>query len=188
LSLDIAAEQTALEAMTTGELVERYAEITGERSFSRNRVYLVRRILWRLQANAYGGLSQRALERAEELARDADVRVTAPRHQRPRPGGPRSGGGSREAGAMATEPPRLRLRPVPPATPMADPRLPRPGTTIVRRYRGVDHLVTVRDDGLEYDGILYGSLSAVAKAITGSHCNGYRWFALTGATGGGGQR
>jgi len=47
MTLDIAAEQTALEAMTTGELVERYAEVCGERSFSRNRTYLIRRISWR---------------------------------------------------------------------------------------------------------------------------------------------
>lgn len=169
MSLDVAAEQAVLEKMATGELLERYAEVTGERCFSRNRVYLVRRILWRMQANAFGGLSQRALDRAEELARDADVRVTAPRR-------PRAAESHPTATAVA-EPPRLRLRPVPPPSPCADPRLPRPGTTIVRRYRGVDHLVTVRADGLEYGGVLYGSLSAVAKAITGSHCNGYRWFA-----------
>ena len=34
------------------------------------------------------------------------------------------------------------------------------------------------DEGLEYDGTRYKSLSAVAKAITGSHCNGYRFFRL----------
>lgn len=69
MPIDVAAEQTALESLATGELVERYAEVCGERSFSRNRVYLVRRILWRMQAQVHGGLSARALERAEELAR-----------------------------------------------------------------------------------------------------------------------
>lgn len=168
MSLDVAAEQAALERMATSELLERYAEVCGEQCHSRNRVYLIRRILWRLQANEYGGLSERALARAEELAKDADVRVTAPRKPRPRPGDP--------ATAVAPEPPRLRLRPVPPESPMSDPRLPRSGTTIVRKYKSRDLTVTFRDDGVEYDGQLYKSLSAAAKAITGSHVNGFRWF------------
>jgi len=169
MALDVAAEQAALERMTTGELIERYAEVLGERSFSRNRTYLTRRILWHMQAREYGGLSERALARAEELADEAFIRVTAPRRPRATE--------SQTGVALAPEPPRLRLRPVPPSSPCADSRLPRAGTTIVRSYRGVDHLVTVRADGLEYGGVAYGSLSAVAKAITGSHCNGYRWFA-----------
>ena len=175
MTLDIAAEQTALESLATGELVERYAEVCGERTRSRNRIYLIRRILWRMQANAYGGLSARALERAEELAKDADVRVTAPRR-------PRATQSRRFESERPTSP-LLRLRPVPPPTPCSDPRLPRVGSTLSRRYRNRDLLVTIRDDGIEYDGQLYGSLSAVAKAITGSHCNGFRWFGLTGANG-----
>ena len=180
MKLDIAAEQTALESMATGELVERYAEVCGERTRSQNRTYLIRRILWRMQATEYGGLSPRALERAEELARDADVRVTAPRS---RHHGPRSGGTARAGAENAVPLPRLRLRSVPPTTPCSDPRLPRVGSTLTRRYRGRDLLVTIRDDGIEYDGAVYGSLSAVAKAITGSHCNGFRWFGLTAASG-----
>ena len=38
----------------------------------------------------------------------------------------------------------------------------------------------VTEDGFEYDGESYGSLSAVAKAVTGSHMNGYRFFKLEG--------
>ena len=38
--------------------------------------------------------------------------------------------------------------------------------------------VMVRPDGFEYDGAVYASLSAVAKRITGSHCNGYLFFRL----------
>lgn len=173
MALDVAAEQAALERMSTGELVERYCEVVGEKTHSRNRTYLTRRVLWHLQAREFGGLSARALARAEELADEAFVRVTAPLPRRSKTGEP--------AVAVAPEPPRLRLRPVPPPSPCADSRLPRAGSTIVRRYRGVDHLVTVRADGLEYGGVLYGSLSAAAKAICGSHVNGFRWFNLTGA-------
>jgi hypothetical protein len=38
--------------------------------------------------------------------------------------------------------------------------------------------VQVLRDGFEYDGQVYGSLSAVAKAVTGSHCNGYLFFRI----------
>lgn len=44
-----------------------------------HRQYLIRRIAWRLQANAEGGLSERATRRAEELADNADVRLTPTR-------------------------------------------------------------------------------------------------------------
>ena len=41
--------------------------------------------------------------------------------------------------------------------------------------------VLVTADGFEYEGMRYASLSAAAKAITGSHCNGFRFFKLEGA-------
>ena len=79
MSLNIAKEVALLEQMTVGQLQDRYVEVFGEPVRSRHRQYLIRRIAWRLQANAEGGLSERALRRAEELAHDADVRLTPPR-------------------------------------------------------------------------------------------------------------
>ena len=60
-----------------------------------------------------------------------------------------------------------------------DKRLPMPGTVLTREYKGQLLKVTVRDDGFEYDGETYRSLSAIAKEITGSHWNGYHFFGLT---------
>ncbi len=77
--LNIAKEVAAMEQMTVGQLHDRYIKVFGESVRSRHKHYLIRRIAWRLQANAEGGLSERALRRAEELAADADVRVTPPR-------------------------------------------------------------------------------------------------------------
>ncbi len=57
---DIAAEFTALDRMSTGELAERYAELHGQPCRTRHRAYLIRKIAWRLQANAEGDLSPRA--------------------------------------------------------------------------------------------------------------------------------
>jgi hypothetical protein len=59
-----------------------------------------------------------------------------------------------------------------------DDRLPLPGTIITRPYKGETLQVKVLPKGFEYQGEVYKSLSAVAKVITGSHCNGYLFFRL----------
>ena len=102
--------------------------VFGEPVRSRHRQYLIRRIAWRLQANAEGGLTERARRRAEELADDADVRLTPPR------GAPV---GNRERTAEAN------IVRVPVAT---DPRLPPAGGQIVRQYKGRTIAVTVLAD------------------------------------------
>jgi hypothetical protein len=53
------------------------------------------------------------------------------------------------------------------------------GTTLVRQWRGHTHAVLVRDDGFEYEGQPYRSLSVIAKRITGAHWSGPRFFGLT---------
>ena len=110
----------------------------------------------RLQANAEGGLSERAQRRAEEPANVADVRVTPPRDG-------------------WDGPKRARRGPSAAAHP-ADRRLPPVGSAITRKYKGRSLTVTVLADGFEWEGERYGSLTAVAKAITGSHINGFRFF------------
>ncbi len=52
------------------------------------------------------------------------------------------------------------------------------GTRLIREWRGVEHSVTVRDDGFEYQGRSYKSLSAVARQITGTRWNGLVFFGL----------
>ena len=60
----------------------------------------------------------------------------------------------------------------------ADPRLPATGGTVERRYKGRDIVVNVRDEGFEYDGKLYKSLSAIALEVTGTKWNGWTFFGL----------
>src|SRR4028119_1686512 len=74
-------EQTvaALGRMTVPQLRAKYLEVFGEPSRSGNRDFLFKRVAWRVQSLAEGGLSERARRRAEELARDADIRATVPR-------------------------------------------------------------------------------------------------------------
>lgn len=54
-----------------------------------------------------------------------------------------------------------------------------PGTRLVRDWHGTGHTVTVLAEGFEYDGEIWRSLTAIAKAITGTHRNGPRFFGLT---------
>src|ERR1700732_4812915 len=73
---------TALEALQdlkVAELKKRYRELFGEDSKSSNKQFLFRRLAWRMQANAEGGLSERACRRAAEIADDRDLRIRAPR-------------------------------------------------------------------------------------------------------------
>ena len=52
------------------------------------------------------------------------------------------------------------------------------GTRLIRDYQGVEHCVTVRDNDFEYQGRPYKSLSAIARAITGTQWNGVVFFGL----------
>lgn len=52
------------------------------------------------------------------------------------------------------------------------------GTRLIREWQGVEHCVTVRDHDYEYQGRPYQSLSAVARAITGTRWNGWVFFGL----------
>jgi hypothetical protein len=159
---DVAKELAALQRMGVAALREKYAEVFGDATRTGNRTWLVRRIAWRLQALAEGDLSERAKQRAAELARDADLRILPPREK---PAVlPLVRGGTR-TGTLQKE--------------KSDDRLPPPGTVLTRKYKGGSVQVKVLAQGFEYAGAVYGSLSAVAKAVTGSHCNGFLFFGLT---------
>jgi hypothetical protein len=159
MDLNISRELAALRRLSPRELRARYAEVFGETTVANNKAWLVKRIAWRLQALAEGDLSERARRRAAELANDADLRTTPPRDRRaPEP-------------APERPPARvLRFQP--------DDRLPPPGTVITRTYKGETLQVKVLADGFEYEGQVYPSLSAVARHVTGSHCNGYLFFRM----------
>ena len=152
-------EVRALGAKTVGELRDRYREVFSEESRSFNKRYLVRRIAWQIQARDEGGLSERALRRAEELADDSFLRTRAPKKIL----GVQDGADRTAVHSFSSS---------------HDRRLPMPGTVLTREYKGKMISVTVLDDGFEFDGEVYKSLTAVAKAVTGSHWNGYHFFGL----------
>ena len=159
MALDIGKQIAVLKQMTVRELREKYGEVFGEPTRAGNKDFLFKRIAWRIQSLAEGDLSDRARRRAEELARDADLRTTAPRTPSPK------NCGNGVQGAK-------------PAASLADERIPPPGTVLARVYRGQAYHVVVRDDGFEYDGEVFRSLSAIAKMITCSHWNGFLFFKI----------
>jgi hypothetical protein len=57
------------------------------------------------------------------------------------------------------------------------------GTRLVREYRGIEHVVTVLNDGYDYEGRPYRSLSAIARSITETRWNGWVFFGLKAAGG-----
>ena len=156
---NIGREVAALRRMTVRELRTRYAEVFGEGTRAGNKAWLVKRIAWRLQSLAEGDLSERARRRAAELANDADVRLSPPKVKPTAP----------VAGTQTTAS-KLAVK--------GDDRLPPPGTIITRQYKGQTLQVQVLAKGFEFEGEVYKSLSATAKAITGQHCNGYYFFRL----------
>jgi len=61
---------------------------------------------------------------------------------------------------------------------ITDPRIPVTGTRLIREWDGVEHTITVLREGFEWQGRHYKSLSAIARANTGTRWNGFRVFGL----------
>ena len=152
----ITMQLRALQTATAADLADRYVALFGKPPRVRNRAWLLRQVAWKLQERELGGLSERARTRLNELLSKIDLPLRD-----------------------APPPPR---RPTAPAstTPAArDHRELVPGTELTRKWRDQDIRVRVLDDGgFDWNGARYGSLSAVAKAITGASWNGRLFFGL----------
>lgn len=160
MNLNIDTEVAAMQRMSIAELREKYERVFGETTTTRHAPCLIRRIAWRMQANTRGGLSFRARRRVEELANEADLRLSAPKPPPPPDG-------------------ETVTKTVPAVIRGADDELA-VGSTHERLYKGQKIVVTIVENGVRWNGDLYTSLSAVAKAVTGSHWNGKAFFGLTG--------
>jgi len=163
---DVTTKLATLDRMSTGELAEHYRELHGQPCRTRHRQYLIRKIAWRIQANAEGDLTERARKRAAELADDSEIRVMAPKTMIC----------PLQVGEVATV-----VRQMPTEEEKSnDPRMPPPGTALVRQYKGRTIRAVVLEDGqsVEWDGERFRSLSALANRITRSHMSGFRFFHL----------
>jgi len=143
-------------------LHDKYREVFEEEPRSRHREHLFRRLAWQMQARAEGDLSQRARNRAQQIARDADLRMIAP-PEFLNTGGRRLRTASSDANRRAD-----------------DYRLPSPGTILTRDWNGRTLLVEVLANGFRFENKQYASLSAIATAVTGTRWNGFAFFGLKG--------
>ena len=155
-------EMESLRRASMADLRKKYQEVFQEETRCTHREHLFRRIAWRLQALAEGELSERARGRANEIARDADLRTVAPRDFL-------TVGGER---VLTTRGNRQQ-----------DSRLPLPGTLLSRKWKGRNILVEVLAKGFQYENRHYTSLSAIAVAVTGTRWNGLAFFGLTRTAG-----
>ncbi len=149
----VRAKIAQLQQMSVGELREEWRELYGEETRSRHKVWLFKRLAWRVQELEYGGLSERAKKRLEELMPNAELALRLPK-----------------SFMDGVEPaPSRQIR---------DQRIPAAGIVLLRDYKGQKIAVTVLEDGFEWEGRSYRSLSAIAKEVTGAHWNGLRFFGL----------
>ena len=145
----IAEEIQELRVLPVPELVERYELVFGKPPRVKHRDWLWRRVAWKVQEQRFGGLSTVARRRLDELIDQLDVPLHGERTVRVRLGAPRRGG----------EPPV--------------------GTRVSRMWRGQEVVAVAVEGGWEHEGVVYRSLSGIAKAVTGAHWNGRLFFGLT---------
>jgi len=137
-----------LERLPVAELADRWRALMGTEPKRNNRRFLIKRLAYRIQELAYGGLTAQDRDRMERLL-DAE--------------------GYDDQGFAVT---KNRRRPVNKGGKFL------PGTLLVREWAGERHEVRVLERGFEYRGLPYRSLSAIARLITGTQWNGPAFFGL----------
>lgn len=155
--LDIIRTIAEMKEMTVAELRDKYREVFDVETTVTNKTHLWKKIAYRLQEIKHGGLSPEAKARLEELGKEAPERLF----------------GKRKQNVKASASSNIAALP-------RDPRIPPVGTIINRNHQGVEHCVVVLENGFEYEGRTYKSLSAIARKITGTGWNGFGFFGLLG--------
>ena len=148
---EIAQKIEALKESPLKALQAAYAEHFPDKKASNNRTYLWRRVAYSMQEAEYGELPAKAKAKLKALM-DAYDPVN-----------------------------NVALKPQVAASgflPKRDRRLPLSGTIITKDYKGTKIQVKTLDNGFEYSGKMYKSLTAIAKEITGAHWNGFLFFNL----------
>lgn len=148
----ILAQITALNKLDLSQLIAKYEELfDGEKPVSTMKSYIKRRLAYRIQELASGGLSDKGQGKIQNLIKEFDpVNNKVFRPENP-----------------PVKKSAIRNR-----------RLPIPGTIITKKYKGYNIQVKVLEKGFEYMDKTYKSLTAIAREITGAHWNGYLFFGL----------
>ena len=145
-----------LKEKTLDELKAKYEELfPGQKAPSNNKVFLWRKIAYRIQELEHGDSSTENQSKIQELIQQYD---------------PINNKTLRPDAATENQLRKQNLN--------RDRRLPIPGTVIIKEYKGIKLEVKVLESGFEYNNKTYKSLSAIAKEVTGAHWNGYAFFNL----------
>jgi len=138
---------TGLRQLSHSALKERWRDLFGTEPPTYNRATLIKRLAYRIQELAHGGLSESARVRLREPLADLGMDVDSATVE------------------------RLKRR-------ERNDGIPVTGTRLIREWQGSRYEATVVAGGFEYLGRRYRSLTAVTKAITGTHWNGPAFFGL----------
>jgi hypothetical protein len=153
-AMTIAEQMKAIEKLKGAALREKFQEVTGLESRSNNRPWLIKRIADALHSRATS--APVAAEAPPEVVEAA---------------APPTRGKARMTKEQSEQPVAKRER---------DPRLPAPGTVLEREYDGKTIRVKVLEEGFEFGGKTYRSLSAIAREVTSQSWNGYLFFHIIG--------
>ena len=138
------------------ELQKKYSELfEGKKAPSNNKVYLWRKIAYRIQELEYGSVRAETQGKIQELIIKYD---------------PVNNKSLRPDDASDNQAKKTRLS--------RDKRLPIPGTVVTKEYKGIMLQVKILESGFEYNGKVYKSLTAIAKEVTGAHWNGFLFFKI----------
>ncbi len=137
-----------LDNLNYAQLCQRWRTLFGKDPTASNRPYLIKRLAYRIQEIAYGGLSEPARKTMDDIL-DAH-------------------GFDANGGRLNGRRPEK----------MYKAGVPVPGTRFIREWKDNTYEVTVVNGGFEFEGRRYRSLSAIAQAITGTHWNGRAFFGL----------
>lgn len=148
----------AIKDLPSKDLQQKYEDLfNGKKPTSNNRTYLWRRIAYRMQEIEFGGLPEEVKTKIKDLVEEYDpINNVAIRPE-----------------SEPTETPSPKKQKL-----LRDRRLPIPGTIITKNYKGMKIEVKALEKGFEYKSVVYKSLSAIAKEITGAHWNGFFFFNL----------
>jgi hypothetical protein len=150
-----------LRRMKAPQLQAMHRELFGAEHRIANCQHLRRKIAWHMQAAKSGGLLESVRQYAIAIARGTELRSRISENaSRRRAGVPQDQ-------TVTTKVIQTR-----------DARLPMPGSLIVKKYKDQTVVVRVLNEGFEYDGRRFASLSAIAGEITGTRWNGIAFFGL----------
>lgn len=181
--LDLKAEVAAIGDLSRDELCQRWQKIYGQQPPKGvRRELIIKAVAWHLQAKCLGGYTAETRRLLRSAIDDAGKKLRS--RVRLRITATDSADSSQHLDVRAAKP--MDIAAAEPASgntsrvgiPQAQRRELRPGARLLRDWNGKTHVVEVIEGGFVFEAQVHGSLSAIARKITGAHWSGPRFFGL----------